>query len=152
MEQAGPAVTAPPSPTEAQPEFGAISVGIGVGGETFSISEVEHWVEDGLHMFRSVEFDCFAQHEDEWGAVEAFIQNAEDLFRFLDDLVDAGRATADEVRTLAKLSRRFYEIYNAQRTEILRRKVRLLLRPRDVHSVTWQRRRTPDSSLPPVPV
>lgn len=93
------------------PEPGTI--GVQIGEHRVPISSVEHWVEDGVNVFRSAEFDCTGEADDVVAAVHAFIENAEDLFRFLDDLHDAGRATEDETRLLIKLSRRFFEMYEA---------------------------------------
>jgi hypothetical protein len=138
-----------PAPTAEVPELGVIA--IAVGGSVVPISQVEHWVEDGLHVFRSTEFDCMATDEDLCKTVEAFIETAEDLYRFYDDLVDAERATPDEVRTLAVLSRRFYDVYSAQAKALRGHKRRVLMRPRDFHDLTWQRQTTHHSSSPPVP-
>ena len=65
--------------TEENAERGTI--GVQVGDHLVAISGVEHWVDDGLHVFRSVEFDCMAEGEDLSKAVVAFVENAEDLFR-----------------------------------------------------------------------
>jgi hypothetical protein len=89
------------------------TIGVQIGDHRVPISGIEHWVEDGIHVFRSTEFDCMGEAEDALEAVNAFVDNAEDLFRFLDDLHDAGRATEDETRLLIKLSRRFFEMYEA---------------------------------------
>lgn len=97
------------------PEFGTI--GVQIGEHRIPISSIEHWVEDGLHVFRSTEFDCMSEDTDQTKAVMSFIDNAEDLFRFLDDVHDAGRATEDETRVLIKLSRRFFELYEADQLE-----------------------------------
>jgi NADPH:quinone reductase-like Zn-dependent oxidoreductase len=98
-------------PTESAPEEGTI--GVRAGAHTVDISAVEHWVDEGLHIFRSSEFDCMSEAEGETEAVAAFVAMAEDLFRFLEDLLDAGRATEEEKLILIKLSRRFFEIYQA---------------------------------------
>lgn len=132
-------------PTEDAPEFGYIVLN-GV-----QLSEVEHWIdEDGLHVFRSVEFDCLGEAEDEYDAGLLFIENAADLFRFLDDLVDARRATGDEIGTLAKLSRRFFEASEPalKREEEKRRRKWLLPRAAPSH---WQPQTTPSSSSQPLP-
>lgn len=130
----------PEGPTEAQPEVGIVA--LKVGNESIEISHVEHWVEDSLHIFRSTEFDCVAEAPDEAGAVVVFIETAEDLFRYLDDLVDAGRATDDEVRTLVKLSRRFFEAFEASE----RRRHSIINLRRSASRPQWQRLTAPDSS------
>lgn len=139
------------APTAEAPDVGMIA--IAVGGRQIQISQVQHWREDGLDVFRSSEFDCIAMGDDVNKAVRAFIDNAEDLYRFLDDLVDAERATPDEIKTLAMLSRRFYDVYSAfseQAQTRRRRKVNILMRSRDFHGLTWQRQTTHRSSSPPV--
>lgn len=146
------AEAATPNATDSPKTVDLGVVKICVGDQNVLISEVEHWVEDGLHVFRSTEFDCQSEHEDEGEALFAFLQSAEDLLRFLDDLVDADRATRDEIRIMAKLSRRFYEVYAAQREELERRQRRRLLRSHSgMHSVNWRRRQTPTNSSRPVP-
>jgi hypothetical protein len=139
------------APTAEAPEAGVIA--IAVGSQRIAISQVEHWVEDGLDVFRSSEFDCIAMDVGVDRAVKAFIDSAEDVYRFLDDLVDAERATPDEVKTLAMLSRRFYDVYSAfsaQAQASRRRKLGALMRSRDLHGLTWQRQTTHRSSSPPV--
>lgn len=101
----------PSARTPDNPELGTI--GVQIGEHRVPISSIEHWVEEGMNIFRSTEFDCMGEAEDAFEAVNAFVDNAEDLFRFLDDLHDAGRATEDETRLLIKLSRRFFEMYEA---------------------------------------
>lgn len=103
------------APTADCPQAGIIAVQI--GEHQIPLSPVEHWVEDGAHVFRSTTFDCVSEAATETEAVQAFVENAEDLFRFLDDVVDAGRATDDEKLTLIKLSRCFFEIYSAAALE-----------------------------------
>lgn len=137
------------APTAEAPESGVIA--IAVGRSVVPISQVEHWTEDGMHVFRSTDFDCIAMDEDLCKALEAFVETAEDLYRFYDDLVDAERATQEEVRTLAVLSRRFYDVYSAQAQALRRHKRRVLMRPRDFHDLTWQRQTTHHGSSPPVP-
>ena len=131
---AADAITA--APTAEHPEAGAI--GVVVGDHTVQISAVSYWIaDDGTHVFRSNEFDCMAEGPGEWEAAKTFVENAEDLFRFLDDVVDAGRATDAEKTTLIKLSRRFFEMYEACQLEQaaeenhrIRNLLRLLRQPR----------------------
>lgn len=137
------------TPTEDAPEVGCIIVG------TVCISDVEHWInEDGLHVFRSVDFDCSGEDEDLWQAGRVFIENAEDLGRFLADLVDAGRATKDEQRVLVTLAQRFFDVYQESEREEERRrwKRRLFSRSRGAHSAKWQRRPALKTSSQPLPV
>jgi hypothetical protein len=129
-------------PTEDAPEVGVIR--IAVGDQAVELSTVEHWVEDGLHVFRSTEFDCIAEGKDLASAVVTFIESAEDLFRLLDDLLDAGRATDDETRTLVKLSRRFFEVSEAMEQEEARRA--LISLRRRLRRPQWQPQTTRDSS------
>lgn len=141
-------------PTSEAPEPGIIEVKI--GKHLVPISSINHWMEDdGLHVFRSTEFDCMAEADDEGAAVKAFIENAEDLFRFLDDLVDAGRATEGEKMTLIKLSRRFFEVYEALELEREAQRnsgLRNLLRQPPRSQPQWQPQQAPAdfSQLSPV--
>lgn len=121
-----------------------------IGEHRVPISSIEHWVEEDVHVFRSAEFDCVGEGSNEFEAVAAFVDNAEDLFRFLDDLHDAGRATEDETRLLIKLSRRFFEMYEAieleresQSNQRINKLLRLLRQPAPSQP-SWQ-------PQPPVP-
>lgn len=140
-------VQAPQIPTEDAPDVGTIA--IAVGDRLVEISEVQHWIEDGSHVFRSTEFDCIAEAENEGDAVVAFVANAEDLFRFLDDLMDAGRATGQETRTLVKLSRRFFEAFEASEEEE-RHRARISLRR--TRRPQWQPLTAQDNSSKLLPV
>ncbi len=131
--------------TEDAPERGYIVL------NEVQLSEVEHWIdEEGLHVFRSTEFDCLGEAEDEYEAGRIFIENAADLFRFLDDLVDARRATSDEIRTLAKLSRRFFEASEPALKREEEKRSRRRLGSRAALSY-WQPQTTPSSSSQPLP-
>jgi hypothetical protein len=116
MTKTAAADPATAAPTALSPQAGAI--GVVVGDHSVQISTVSYWIEDdGTHVFRSEEFDCMAEAQGSWEAARKFVDNAEDLFRFLDDVVDAGRATEAEKLTLIKLSRRFFELYEACQLE-----------------------------------
>lgn len=158
MTETAAADPATAAPTAAHPQAGAI--GVVIGDHSVQISTVSHWIEDdGTHVFRSDEFDCMAEASDEGEAASKFIENAEDLYRFLDDLVDADRATEAEKLTLIKLSRRFFEVYEACQLEAetarnrrIRNLLGLLRQPRRSQPQWQPQPKAPDdfSQLSPV--
>lgn len=138
---------APAVPTEAAPEFGDVSVGGVV------ISSVDHWVADGLHVFRSLEFDLVAEHEDELRAVELFIDNAADLVFYLTDLIRERQATENEIETASLLLPRFMGVWEDSERALRAAQRRILNLPRRRRpSAGWRRQSTPSSSSRPLPV
>ncbi len=93
------------------------------------LSEVAHWVEGDLHVFRSLEYDVIASGPDQLAAISAFVQASADYARFLHD--PAGDPT-DEDRELATqiLDRLFEGSARALESEVHRRLVVRLLRRR----------------------
>ena len=69
-------------PTEHNPEEGQIVLFDVV------LSDVEHWIEDGDHVFRSLEFDVIAGAPDLRAAVWQFITKASGFAVYLDELED----------------------------------------------------------------
>jgi hypothetical protein len=66
--------------TEAAPERGNVAV-FGL-----PVSNAEHWLEDGVHVLRSTEFDVIAGDPDFQRALEIFCEKAEDLWSYLSTL------------------------------------------------------------------
>jgi hypothetical protein len=134
---------------EDDPERGEIIV------EDVVISEVEHWVEDGLHVFRSTEFDLIAEHEAEFGAVVVFLESAEDLLLHLSDLILEKKATDHEVETAALLLRRFMRMAQAserEREEVDRKLFHVPRVHRHRPRRAWRRiQSTPKNSSPASP-
>lgn len=137
----------PPSdlPTEDAPDYGTL------GWLGVEISEVAHWIEDGDHVFRSLEFDVFAGDPDEQQAVGKFVDNALDFRDYLDCLED--RAD-NEDEMLQLLNSRFSRVASAlDREERARQDKRVSItigRRRRRHradlSRFWHPRSTPQRS------
>lgn len=134
-------------PTEGTPETGDISVSGVV------ISSVDHWVEDGLHVFRSREFDLLVEDEDEFQAVAVFIESATDLVFHLTDLIREKQATEHEVELASLLVPRFMNIWQDNERALHEAQRRILNFPRRQRPAAgWERRSTPSSSSRPLPV
>src|SRR5436305_14740678 len=66
-------------PTHNTPEHGTILLG------DIVLSHVAYWPEDGMHVFRSEEYDVLAAAESMEDAVRVFVQKSEDYAKFLSD-------------------------------------------------------------------
>jgi hypothetical protein len=133
------------SRTETKPSSGAVLLG------DVELSRAVRWFEDGLHVIRSIEFDCIAEDADPDRAVEAFVDNAFDLMLALSELEQAGEATEDEHEELALVESRFARAaWDAQRREARRRRARARMRRRG--EPYWGRHSPARSSSLPSPV
>lgn len=101
-------------PTTTHPDSGDISA-YGV-----VVSEAFFWVEDGIYVIQSSEFDLIGEGDTLEDAVTMFAKNLTGLHNYLADLVSAGDATQDESRIFAMLSKRHLEICKARDREIER--------------------------------
>lgn len=133
-----------PLPTEENPELGAVRF------EEVPITEAEHWVEDGLHVFRSTEFDVTAAAPDEWEAARKLLRNVEDYGQHL-VAIGADELTVEEARVALTILERFLQGYrNAearmQRESLPRRVGRLIGRRRSDHRAGFHRQSTPPTS------
>ena len=141
--------TADDVPTEEHPEFGVISM------HDVVISEVAHWRDGELYVFRSTEFDIIAADEDWDRAIVMFIDSADDYATMVADLPPE-EITRDEAEIAVLILRRTRNAYQnrvealrsslAQRLRVIR-----LLRGRG-HDATrpWYRKSSlPTSSRPP---
>ena len=132
-------------PTETSPEYGVVTA------LDKPISLAEHWIEDDVHVIRSMEFDVIAGHGDFQLAVDQFAEKAEDLWIYLSKQEGI---TDNENETFLLLADRFLEIYK----ELERREMRRLeaeqhqrlvsinlnrQRQRGEHFRNWQPRSTP---------
>jgi hypothetical protein len=112
------------------------------------VSAAEHWEEDGVHVFRSLEFNVIAGHEDFNTAVDQFVEKAEDLWTYLSEL---DGLTDNENETFLILSPRFRQILKVlerREEERLRRLVTVKVRRRSAHSRAWEpKSRQPKSSV-----
>jgi hypothetical protein len=135
----GQAVT----PTEAEPLFGEVQA-FGVG-----LSLAERWVEDGVHIFRSLEFDVVAGDEDFDLAVDHFVRKLENLWTYLSE---AEELSENENETFLRLAPRFHNVFKElERRDAEQRRSRLyaarrLLRTRGEHPRTWLPSSTPRPS------
>ncbi|WCB92287.1 hypothetical protein DSM104299_00977 [Baekduia alba] len=97
-------LASPPRPTEETPEHGVISIG------DVTLSQVVHWMEHDLFVFRSTEFDVIAADEDLQTAIRAFVESAQDYARMVGDL-GADELTQDEAETALLIYRRLNDAY-----------------------------------------
>ena len=87
------------------------------------ISEGERWIEDGIHVIRSTEFDVVAGDPDFDRALSKFIDMHEDLWAYLSGLEEL---TDNENETFLKLAPRFLEVHRElERREEERRRRRI---------------------------
>lgn len=68
-----------------------------------------HWIAEGSHVFRSAEFDVFAEAHDHDAALAMFIDNMYDHLEHLHELVRAHDATPHELEAFVTLSERFVD-------------------------------------------
>lgn len=100
--------------TEATPERGQVTA-FGL-----LLSEAEHWIEDGIHVVRSSEFDLIAGDQDFMVAVNSLGEKTEDLFWYLGEQESL---TENENETFLLLAPRFMGIFQElERRETARRK------------------------------
>lgn len=69
-------------------------------------SEGLHWLEDGVHVIRSSEFDLMGQGDELHVAVRDLVGQAFDLFAYLTAEIEQGDATDHELRMAAVLGSR----------------------------------------------
>lgn len=75
-------------------------------GEEAPLSRVAHWLEDGIHHFRSLEFDVLGAGETEAVAVDDFVEWTKALLDSIGEL-PIDEATDEEERIYRMLSQRF---------------------------------------------
>jgi hypothetical protein len=93
------------APTEEAPEHGRV-VAAGV-----TVSDGVHWLEDGVHVIRSSEFDLMGQGDDLDDAVTDFIGQALDLLWYLNGEIERDEATDHEIRLAGVLGARLAQAY-----------------------------------------
>jgi hypothetical protein len=82
-------------PTPDDPHVGTVGL-----GDEFPLSKVAYWQQDGMHVFRSVEYDLQTADEDIREAILAFVHGSIDYARFLsepDDPAPADLAIANMI-------------------------------------------------------
>ena len=129
--------------TEQSPDHGAVMAFDKL------ISLAEHWVEDDLHVIRSLEFDVIAGDEDFQRAVDQFAEKAEDLWSYLSKQEGISE---NENQTFLLLAPRFLDIYKELERREAQRRQRLIsinlnrLRQRGEHFRNWRPESTPSSA------
>jgi len=93
----------PTATSEANAEAGCVVV------EDVPISQAEAWLEDGVYVVRSTEFDLLAEDEDFYEALGLFSDRAADYATALSELISSHEATEDEERLAGLLSRRLID-------------------------------------------
>lgn len=139
------------APSEETPEFGVISIADVV------ISQVAHWMDGDLFVFRSTEFDVIAADEKRDLAIKIFIDNAQDYADMVGDLAPED-LTQDEAETALLILRRMTAGYERNASELrarLARRVRVVSRLRGRgHDAPrqWYRKSSLPTSSPRLPV
>ncbi len=132
--------------TEAAPEYGRISV------FDITVSFAEHWVEDGIHVLRSMDFDVIAGAADFQSAIDQFVEKAEDLWSYLSNLETI---SDNENEMFLKMAPRFLDIYKELERREKSRRERVIsinigrLRQRGQHSLRNWRPSQPASASQP---
>ena len=133
-------------PSEGQPEVGAIlyrDTGV-------AIASVYHWIDEGLHVFRSAEFDLIAAAEDEQEAVNQFVDSLEDRLELIANL-DEDEVTEDEAQLFRQVTERFFEAWRILEERERRRVISIRVGSRRKRSRgNWRRRsgRESETSAP----
>jgi hypothetical protein len=109
MEEASWTPTHPPDLELAAsgPEAGCVVV------ENVPLSQAEAWLEDGVYVIRSTEFDLLAEDEDFYEALGLFIDRAADYATALSELISSHEATEDEECLAGLLLRRLIAAFMA---------------------------------------
>jgi hypothetical protein len=92
-------------PTEDAPELGRVVAAGAI------VSEGMHWLEDGVHVIRSSEFDLMGQGDDLDEAVDDFVGEALDLLWYLNGEIERNEASDYEVRIAGVLGARLAQAY-----------------------------------------
>ena len=125
-------------PTEEAPKVGSITSPDGV-----LLSQAKRWVEDGVHVIQSTEFEVMGEGDSLQDAVEDFVRRAIDYHAMLITLVEEQDATEHEQRIAAALGARVVRIAEAilERPELDRRRYfeTSLFTVRLGRALPWQR-------------
>lgn len=118
-------------PTAERPESGTI------GSAGVPLFKVEHWLEDGDHVFRSIEFDMTIGAPDIGAAADRFIESAYDLWGFMEEQQNL---TEGELQLASLLASRFRLLLAEleRRERARRRRLIAISIPRRGHLGTWR--------------
>jgi hypothetical protein len=100
------------------PEYGVVCL------HGVPIAKAAHWIEDGDHVLRGLEFDLIVGAPSLEEAVVKFLESAEDFADHLSELGEE-RVTHDEVETVLALYHRFTDAYKAGESYYRRHILRL---------------------------
>jgi hypothetical protein len=127
----------PTATSETNAETGCVVV------EDVPISQAIAWLEDGVYIVRSTEFDLLAEDEDFSEALSLFIDRAADYATALSELISSHEATEDEGRLAGILSRRLIAAFMAAEERRRReRRRRGLFQRRGPRAGHWRHRET----------
>ncbi|HTA98685.1 MAG TPA: hypothetical protein VK730_13715 [Solirubrobacteraceae bacterium] len=129
----------PTATSEESADLGRVSVS--ARGEQCVLSDAAAWLEDGVFVIRSTEFDVMAEDEDFKEALDLFANRIFDYADMLGTLVSDNRATPAERETLADLSSRVIPWMTAVERASNRLHFRLP-RLRNTRTGHWQHRAT----------
>lgn len=129
----------PTATSEDHADFG--QVWVSAHGEECGLSDAAAWIDDGVFIIRSTEFDVMAEDEDFKEALNLFANRIFDYAGMLGELVSENRATPAERETLADLSSRVIPWMTAVERASNRLHFRLP-RLRNTRTGHWQHRAT----------
>lgn len=75
------------------------------------LSGAAYWFEDGLHVFRSTEYDVIAADEDKDTAARIFVEKSEDYGKFLAE--PEGQPTFEDLGVATLIMSRLIQGYEA---------------------------------------
>lgn len=128
-------------PTAERPEPGTI------GSAGVPLFKVEHWVEDGDHVFRSIEFDVTVGASDIGAAADRFIESAYDLWGFIEEQRNLTEGEIELASLLAMRFRRLLAELEQRERARQRRLIAISIPRRSAHLGTWRAAdQTPGSS------
>lgn len=114
------------------------------------MSRAEYWVEDGMHVIRSLDFDVIAGDPDFSRALKQFGEKAQSLWEYLSGLESI---SDHENETFVVLARRFTDLFREleRREEERRRKLISINFRRRRGEHNWQPVSTPGPFSQPSP-
>jgi hypothetical protein len=93
--------------TEEAPEHGCLGI------FDVILSSANRWMENGVHVIRSTEFELVGEGESLQDAVQDFVGHAIDYQSYLATLIEREEATEHEIRVAGQLGPRLARAYEA---------------------------------------
>lgn len=109
--------------TEEEPYRGAV---VHRQWPEIELAEFELWFDDDVYVYRAVDFDVIAMHEDRPCAFSQFVNEIHDLCFSLFRLEREGEVTEGELDLLVKLAEPIIEVHRRELEEEQKRKRRLI--------------------------